>query len=120
MATPVKAPRDPVIEGRTPVSGGVNAHIEKPFKVSERYSLRVAADLFNITNARPVVLYDQFNGITGSAAPNPDFLKVQHWDVNGPARIHRVSEAFLCPVLGSLGVLVARGLRREGFGPPFF
>jgi hypothetical protein len=72
------------IEGRTPVSGGVNAHIEKPFKVSERYSLRVAADLFNITNARPVTLFDQFDGITGSPAPNPDFLKVQHWDVNGP------------------------------------
>lgn len=72
------------IEGRTPVSGGVNAHVEKPFKITERYSLRVAADLFNITNARPVTLIDQFNGITGSSDPNPDFLKVQHWDVNGP------------------------------------
>jgi hypothetical protein len=72
------------IEGRTPVSGGVNAHVDKPFKLTERMTMHVTADLFNITNARPVVLLDQFNGITGSAAPNPDFLKVQHWDVNGP------------------------------------
>jgi len=72
------------IEGRTPVSGGVNAHVDKPFKLTERMTVHVTADLFNITNARPVVLFDQFNGITGSPAPNPDFLKVQHWDVNGP------------------------------------
>jgi hypothetical protein len=72
------------IEGRTPVSGGVNAHIEKPFKITERYSLRVAADLFNITNARPVTLVDQLDGISFNPAPNPDFLKVQRWDINGP------------------------------------
>jgi hypothetical protein len=72
------------ILGRTPVSGGVNAHVEKPFKVTERYSLRVAADVFNITNSRPVTLIDQFNGISFNPAPNPDFQKVQRWDINGP------------------------------------
>jgi hypothetical protein len=72
------------IEGRTPVSGGVNLHLEKPFKITERSSIRVSADLFNITNSRPVTLVDENNGLNFNPAPNPDFLKVQQWSINGP------------------------------------
>lgn len=72
--------------GRTPVNGQVNMHVERPFKVSETTSLQVSADLFNITNSRPIVLYDQNSGISFSPSPNPDFQKVSSWETAGYQR----------------------------------
>jgi len=66
-------------EGRTPVSGGVNVHADRPFKITERSNLHLTIDMFNITNSRPVVLYDQNYQLNGSPTLNPDFLKVNPW-----------------------------------------
>jgi hypothetical protein len=71
-------------DGRTPISGGVNLHADKPFRVSERMNFHLTADLFNITNSRVVTNVDQFSQLAGNPAANPDFLKVQAWNVFGP------------------------------------
>ena len=71
-------------DGRTPVSGGVNLHVDKPFRVSERMNLHFTADLFNITNSRVVTNVDQFSQLNANPAANPDFLKVQAWNTFGP------------------------------------
>jgi len=47
------------ILGRTPVSGAIDMHAEYAKKVTERLSLHLAADMFNITNSMPVTLIDQ-------------------------------------------------------------
>jgi hypothetical protein len=70
--------------GRTPVSGGVNIHLDRPFRVTEKSNLHLTADLFNITNSRPVVAVDQNYGISGSPDLNPDFNKVDFWTDLGP------------------------------------
>jgi hypothetical protein len=70
--------------GRTPVSGGVNVHLNRPFRVTEKSTLNLTADLFNIANSRPVVAVDQNYGISGSPDLNPDFGKVDFWSDFGP------------------------------------
>jgi hypothetical protein len=70
--------------GRTPISGGVNVHVEKPFRVSERFTAHFAADVFNITNSRVVTVVDQNSQINNSPAANPDFLKPDFWTDFGP------------------------------------
>ena len=71
-------------EGKTPISGGVNVHVEKPFRVSERFTAHLTADLFNITNSRVVTVIDQNYQLNASPALNPDFLKPDFWTDFGP------------------------------------
>jgi hypothetical protein len=72
------------IDGRTAISGGVNLHVEKPFRVTERFTAHLTADLFNITNSRVVTNVDQNLQISGSALNNPDFGKPDFWTDFGP------------------------------------
>jgi Carboxypeptidase regulatory-like domain len=72
------------LEGRTPISGGLNLHADRPFKVTEKSSLHLTADFFNISNGRPVTLLDQNYQISGSPALNPDFLNPAVWDYQRP------------------------------------
>jgi hypothetical protein len=60
-------------DGRTPVTGQVDAHADMPISLTERQKLHFMADLFNIANSRQPVLLDQFFQ-TGGGNPNPDFL----------------------------------------------
>jgi Carboxypeptidase regulatory-like domain len=61
-------------EGRTPVTGQVNLHLDYPFKLSERFSLLVGWDFFNIGNTRTLQYPNQFADL-GFGIPNADFLK---------------------------------------------
>lgn len=70
--------------GKTPVSGGVNLHLNRPFKVTEKSTLNLTADLFNITNSRVITNIDQYYQISGSPSLNPDFGKVRAWSAFGP------------------------------------
>ena len=45
--------------GRTPVSGGIDLHAEYAKKLTERFTIRGGADLFNVANFQPVTLLDQ-------------------------------------------------------------
>lgn len=72
------------LEGKTPISGGVNLHAEKPFRLTERFTAHFTADLFNITNSRVVTVVDQNFQLNGSPALNPDFLKPDFWTDFGP------------------------------------
>jgi hypothetical protein len=62
-------------QGRTPISGGINLHIDRPFKVTEKSNLHLTADLFNLTNGQPVTTVDQNYQISNFPDLNPDFLK---------------------------------------------
>jgi hypothetical protein len=61
--------------GRTPISGAVNLHADRPVKVSENMNLHFTADLFNIANNRPLINPDETYQINFSTNLNPDFLK---------------------------------------------
>jgi hypothetical protein len=61
--------------GRTPVSGGIDLHAEYAHKLSERFSVHVAADMFNVTNSMPITLKDQNRDLSFQAPfSNADFL----------------------------------------------
>ncbi len=60
--------------GRSPVTGSVDAHLEYPFRLSERMQLRVAFDVFNIVNSTRSTTVNQF-GDQGFGQPNVDFQK---------------------------------------------
>jgi hypothetical protein len=60
------------ILGRTPISGAIDLHAEYAHKMSERWSLHVSADMFNITNSMPVSLIDQNRDLTAQP-PNSNF-----------------------------------------------
>jgi hypothetical protein len=60
--------------GRTSNWGSVDYHIDYPIRITEGTRLRLAADLFNITNNRTLLRNDQRQQIT-VGAPNVDFLK---------------------------------------------
>ena len=62
-------------QGRTPISGGVNLHLDYPFKITEKTNLHFTTDLFNISNSTPVINVDQNYQITNFPDLNPDFLK---------------------------------------------
>jgi hypothetical protein len=60
--------------GRTPFSGQVDLHADYPWAISEKTKLRFAADLFNVSNSKPVFTVDQNRDISlGVAGSNPDF-----------------------------------------------
>jgi len=45
--------------GRSPITGVINALIQYPISLGERYKLKLEADLFNIANTRRTILIDQ-------------------------------------------------------------
>ena len=60
--------------GRAPVIGTVDAHIEYPWKLGERFTLKLGFDAFNIGNTTRTTLINQ-NNDQGFGVPNPDFQK---------------------------------------------
>jgi hypothetical protein len=60
--------------GRAPVTGTVDAHVEYPWKIGERFTMKFGFDAFNIGNAKRNTLINQ-NGDQGFGVPNPDFQK---------------------------------------------
>jgi len=64
------------IQGRTPIAGQVDLHTDYPLKLGERQTFRLAADLFNVTDSKPITVVDQTRDLTlSTAGSNPDFLK---------------------------------------------
>jgi hypothetical protein len=60
--------------GRTPITGAIDMHMEYARKMTERWSLHMGADLFNITNSMPVSLIDQNRDLSFQAPfSNTDF-----------------------------------------------
>jgi len=60
--------------GRTPTTGEVDLHTDYPWSITENTKLRFGADLFNITNSKPILTVDQSRDISGQAAnTNADF-----------------------------------------------
>ncbi len=70
--------------GRTPFTGVVNVHADRPFKVTEKSQLHLTADLFNLTNNKQITRYDEFYQISGTTSLNPDFDKVRAWQYQRP------------------------------------
>jgi Carboxypeptidase regulatory-like domain len=60
--------------GRAPVTGSVDAHLEYPFRISERLQLKVAFDLFNIANSTRQTTVQQFYDL-GFGLKDQDFQK---------------------------------------------
>ena len=58
--------------GRSPVTGSVDAHLEYPFKLSERFQLKAAFDLFNIVDSTRQTTFNQ-NADLGFSLTNGDF-----------------------------------------------
>jgi hypothetical protein len=58
--------------GRTPTTGEGDVHAEYAFKVREKQSLHVGADLFNVANQKTQVRIDQFQDAS-LGTPNFDF-----------------------------------------------
>jgi len=60
--------------GRAPVTGSVNMHIEYPWKLNDRFTMKFGADLFNIVDGRRETLINQFSD-QGFGLENADFQK---------------------------------------------
>jgi hypothetical protein len=60
--------------GRSPVTGTVDAHVEYPWRITERLSLRLGFDMFNIANSHRQTTANQFFDL-GFGLPNADFQK---------------------------------------------
>jgi hypothetical protein len=60
--------------GRSPVTGTVDAHVEYPWKITERLSLKLGFDMFNIANSHRETTANQFFDL-GFGSPNADFQK---------------------------------------------
>jgi hypothetical protein len=60
--------------GRAPVTGSVDAHIEYPWKINDRFTMKFGFDAFNIANGRRQTLINQ-NVDQGFGIPNGDFQK---------------------------------------------
>jgi len=58
--------------GRSPVTGTVDAHVEYPWKLSERINLRFGLDMFNIANSKRQTTVQQFFDL-GFALGDADF-----------------------------------------------
>jgi Carboxypeptidase regulatory-like domain len=89
--------------GRSPVTGSVDAHLEYPFKLSERMQVKVAFDLFNIVDSTRQTTINQF-GDLGFGLNNADFQKpVTNSGVVSPASF--VNQGFVNPFSSRLSVL---------------
>jgi len=60
--------------GRTPMTGTVDFHADYTWKLTERFRLKVDADVFNLVSARRLTRIDQ-RAELDATTPNPDFLK---------------------------------------------
>lgn len=60
--------------GRAPTVTTADAHVEYPWKINERVSLKFGFDLFNIGNIKKSTLFNQ-NDDQGFGIPNADFRK---------------------------------------------
>jgi hypothetical protein len=60
--------------GRAPVVGSVDAHIEYPWKINDRFTMKFGFDAFNIADGRRQTLINQ-NVDQGFGIPNGDFQK---------------------------------------------
>jgi hypothetical protein len=60
--------------GRAPVTGTVDLHAEYPWRISERFSLKMGYDAFNIANTKRSTLVDEY-GDLGFGTVNVDFQK---------------------------------------------
>jgi hypothetical protein len=60
--------------GRSPVTGSVDAHVEYPWRITERLSLRFGFDMFNIANSHRETTVNQFYDL-GFGLKNQDFQK---------------------------------------------
>jgi hypothetical protein len=60
--------------GRSPVTGLVDAHVEYPWKIRERFHLKFGFDVFNIGNSSRQTTTQQFNDL-GFGLANADFKR---------------------------------------------
>ena len=89
--------------GRSPVTGSVDAHLEYPFKLSERMQLKIGFDLFNIVDSTRQTTVNQF-GDLGFGLNNGDFQKpVTNNGAVTPAAF--VNQGFVNPFSSRLSVL---------------
>jgi hypothetical protein len=58
--------------GRAPTTAGIDGHLEYPWKLNERVSLKLGFDAFNIANRKSKTLIDQ-NVDQGFRIKNQDF-----------------------------------------------
>ena len=89
--------------GRSPVTGSVDAHLEYPFKLSERMQLKVAFDLFNIVDSTRQTTVQQFYDLQ-FGVKNQDFGKaVSNSGLATPASF--TNQGFVNPFSSRLSVL---------------
>jgi hypothetical protein len=90
--------------GRAPVVGSVDAHLEYPFKITERLNLKVAFDLFNIVDSTRQTTINQDADI-GYSSSNVDFKKpVSNAGAVSPANF--ITQGFVDPFSSRLSVLL--------------
>jgi hypothetical protein len=90
--------------GRAPVTGSVDAHLEYPFKLTERMQLKVAFDLFNIVDSTRQTTFNQL-GDAGFGQPNVDFTKpVSNGGIASPAGF--VNQGFVDPFSSRFSILL--------------
>jgi len=89
--------------GRSPVTGTVDAHLEYPFRLSERMQLKVAFDLFNIVDSTRNTTVQQFFDVN-FGLKNLDFGKpVSNSGLASPAGF--INQGFVNPFNSRLSVL---------------
>jgi hypothetical protein len=89
--------------GRSPVTGSVDAHLEYPFKLSERMQVKVAFDLFNIVDSTRNTTVQQFYDVN-FGLKNLDFGKpVTNNGLAYPASF--TNQGFVNPFNSRLSVL---------------
>jgi len=82
----------------------VDAHLEYPFKITERLNLKVAFDLFNIVDSTRQTTLNQLADI-GYSSPNVDFRKpVSNGGAVSPASF--VTQGFVDPFSSRLSILL--------------
>ncbi len=90
--------------GRANVTGSVDAHLEYPFKLTERLHLKVAFDLFNIVDSTRTNTINQGADLSYGNG-NVDFKKpVTNGGVVSPASF--ISQGFVDPFSSRLSVLL--------------
>jgi hypothetical protein len=90
--------------GRSPVTGSVDAHLEYPFRITERMHLKVAFDLFNIVDSTRQNTLNQGADLTFGVG-NVDFKKpVTNSGAASPANF--ISQGFVDPFSSRLSVLL--------------
>ena len=60
--------------GRAPLTASIDAHIEYPWKINDRFTMKFGFDAFNIADGRRQTLVNQ-NVDQGFGLPNSDFQK---------------------------------------------